>query len=182
MGLSGSWTQIGAATYRGGGDSGEGDSAAGPRPARAFKEAWPTLVIEAGDSESHRRLRKDMRWWFNASNHDVKIVLLAKLHQNRGSIVLEKWEKRPITTRQGAATTRAIAAHIAAGDLEPTLQHTMQIIRNQATNPVSYDVTRGTLILHFRPLFLRAPGPGEQDIVFSIADLQTFAEAVLEVV
>ncbi len=60
-----------------GGDGGEGDSTGGPKPEREGHGTWPTL-IEAGDSESLPELRRDMRWWFSTSNHDVKIVLLAK--------------------------------------------------------------------------------------------------------
>lgn len=40
---------------------------------------WPTLVIETGYSQSIIALRQQMRWWFTASQHRVKIVLLIKL-------------------------------------------------------------------------------------------------------
>lgn len=85
---------MGATTYQAeghpGGDRGEGDSTGGPHPQRAAINAWPTLVIEAGDSESLGELHNDMRWWFSASNHDVKIVLLAKFEHNRREIILQK--------------------------------------------------------------------------------------------
>ena len=99
MGLERSWNSIGTATRRAqghpGGDGGESDSAGGPLPARDGRGAWPTLVIEAGDSESLTRLRQDMRWWFEASNHQVKIVLLAKFNHHQREIQLEKWEEEP---------------------------------------------------------------------------------------
>src|SRR5690606_3733419 len=73
------WIPIGATTLRThghpGGDGGEGDSAGGPVPEREQDGSWPTLVIEAGHSESLQRLRQDMHWWFEASNHQVKIIL-----------------------------------------------------------------------------------------------------------
>ncbi len=171
------WAPRGAATYRrrqeSGRDSGEGDSTRGPRPARSTKGAWPTLVIEAGDSESQRRLRHDVRWWFDASDHDVKLVLLAKLCRRSGRISLEVWEGRRTTTRQGATTTRAASSRVA-------LQQSIIITRNETTTPVSY-VAGSPFVLDFGLLFLRAPGVGEQDVVISIADLQLFAELVWEV-
>ncbi|KAK3935211.1 hypothetical protein QBC46DRAFT_272236, partial [Diplogelasinospora grovesii] len=73
----------------------------------------PTLVIEAGNSQTLEQLRVDMRWWFGPSNHQVKIVLLAKLDRNQGQIVLEKWVETRAQPRPGATTTRAAAASAA---------------------------------------------------------------------
>lgn len=82
MGLKRAWASMGSTTLRAtqghhGGDAGEGDSTGGPRQQRNGALAWPTLVIEAGDSETLDDLREDMRWWFGTSDHQVKIVLLA---------------------------------------------------------------------------------------------------------
>lgn len=118
-------------------------------------------------------LHNDMRWWFAASDHEVKIVLLAKLDRHRGIITLEKWEEQA----RGAARPGAITRHIAA--LEPVLRHTITITRNLTTNPVSYYVTSGALRLGFRLLFLRDPGPGEGDFVLSVEQLRKYAEDVL---
>ncbi len=89
-----SWIKMGTTTFRRkghpGGDGGEGDSTSGPDPDRAELEAWPTLVIEAGDSESLAELQNDIRWWFSTSEHDVKFVLLAKFEHSRREIVLQR--------------------------------------------------------------------------------------------
>ncbi|KAM7183797.1 hypothetical protein V8F33_013376 [Rhypophila sp. PSN 637] len=53
----------------------------------------PTLVIEAGFSQTMDELRNDMRWWFNASNHDVKIVLLVKMYLQNKEIWIERWQE-----------------------------------------------------------------------------------------
>ncbi|KAK3359306.1 hypothetical protein B0T25DRAFT_93891 [Lasiosphaeria hispida] len=173
-----SWKDIGIATRRAeqghpGGDGGEGDSTGGPKPERGNKGAWPTLVIESGDSESLGELHNDMRWWFSTSDHQVKIVLLAKYDDTRSVIILEKWEE-DAQTRLGATTTR----HFAANQQTPTLRQSITITQNATTNPVSYNVTRGTLILSFRLLFLRDPGPGEADFVVSVQDLEDYAADV----
>ncbi|KAK4150968.1 hypothetical protein C8A00DRAFT_45726 [Chaetomidium leptoderma] len=165
MGVEDAWQTIGSATRRaqghpGGG--GESDSSGGPRPNRAGPDDWPTLVIEAGDSESLTQLRRDMRWWFEASNHQVQIVVL-------------KWEEELPVARPGAMTTRSVATAV------PRLQQSITITQT-ATGPPVYNVTRGALVLSFKRLFLRDPGPGEGDFVFSVSDLQAYANRVWEAV
>ena len=169
------WTPLGSATFRvshghPGGDGGEGDSTGSPTPERNIND-WPTLVIEAGVSQSLGELHNDMRWWFSMSDHKVKIVLLAKFDRACSVIILEKWEEEA-QVRQGATTTRSAAT------LRPILRQSITIAQNTTTNPISYNVTRGALVLSFRLLFLRNPGPGEGDFVFSVQDLELYAARV----
>lgn len=166
------WRTKAATTFRRGRDRGEGDSTGGPIPERRGHDKWPTLVIEAGVSESLAQLRLDMPWWFAASNHDVKIVLLAKLDSSQRMITLEKWVEEPVAARPGATTTRRSDAP------RPILQQVITIHRNEATSPISYNVTRGALVLEFGLLFLRSPEEGEGDIIISVSDLQRYAECV----
>ncbi|TRX96063.1 hypothetical protein FHL15_003205 [Xylaria flabelliformis] len=170
------WKAIGSTTFRSrgrhSGDGGEGDSSGGPVSERGPKGSWPTLVIEAGDSESSSALRDDMRWWFSASNHDVKIVLLTKFDHQNQTIIIERWEEE-LQNRQGATRTRQETCGIA---LQPVLQQSIGITRDIATD--SYHVTSGALILSFRLLFLQPPGPLQGDYIISIAQLQAYARAV----
>ncbi|KAK0703091.1 hypothetical protein B0T26DRAFT_815310 [Lasiosphaeria miniovina] len=168
-----SWRSIGLATRRveqghPGGDGGEGDPTGGPHPERGNKGAWPTLVIEAGHSESLGELHYDMRWWFSTSDHQVKIVLLAEYDHTRSVIILEMWE--------GEAQTHGTIQQTAA--LQPILQQSIAIAQNTTTNPVSYNVTRGALIPSFRLLLIQDPGPGEADFVFSVPDLEDYGAMV----
>lgn len=151
---------------------GEGDSTGGPIPQRKGCNKWPTLVVKSGYSESLNELHNDMQWWFAASNHDVKIVILAKLERSRRMIILEKWEEEAAAARPGAMTTRRSTS------LQPIMRQRITIHRNEATSPVPYHVARDTLVLGFRLLFLRDPGPQEGDIKISIADLQWYAAQV----
>ena len=176
MGLWKSWISIGATTLRAqghpGGDGGESDSSGGPRPERFAHGSWPTLIIESGDSETLSELHRDMRWWFAASQHQVKIVVLVKFDHRQEAILLERWEEEPANLRLGATTTRQAAV------LQPVIRQQINITQNATTSPVSYHVTRGALVLPFHLLFLRAPGPQEHDVIFSIQDLQEYAEVV----
>ncbi|KAK0720818.1 hypothetical protein B0H67DRAFT_485693, partial [Lasiosphaeris hirsuta] len=165
-----SWKSIGTATFRRqghpGGDGVEGDSTGGPRPGCEGAGKWPTLVIEGGDSESLGGLHNDMRWWFQAPNHNVKIVILATFDHQQYHILLEKWEEE-ISRPQGAITRRGAAAILQQnGVLEPVKRQSITITRDETTNPVSYNVTRGALVLGFRFLFLRDPGPQEEEILY----------------
>ncbi len=179
MHLTDNWVAEGNTTFRRsrghpGGDSREGDSTGGPQPERGLNGAWPTLVIEAGDSESLPALRNDMRWWFSASNHDVKIVLLAKFDHSSRQIMLERWEE-VASQQQRATATRASPALI------PELQQAITINRDITTNPVSYNVVSGGLVLKFRLLFLRDPDLGEGDFVIGVPGLQRYAQLVWQV-
>jgi hypothetical protein len=152
------------------GNDPEGDSAGGPDPERAFP-GWPTLAVETGVSEPLSELHRDMRWWFSASGHQVKIILLVKFgDQGRPEILIEKWEEERQATREGATTTRQAAA------LQPILRQSIAITRYTTTNPASYHVTSGALVLSFRLLFLPDPqNPQERDITISVPRLKIFA-------
>lgn len=58
--------------------TGEGDSVLKPISKRPSGKDFPTLVIEAGYTQTWLSLRTKARWWFEHSKYDVKIVLLAK--------------------------------------------------------------------------------------------------------
>lgn len=113
-----------------------------------------------------------MRWWFSTSDHQVQIVLLAKFERTRWAIILEKWEEESSITRPGAMMTRHAAA------LQPVLRQTITITQDATTDPISYNVTRGALVLGFKLLFLRDPGPGEGDFVLSVQELEKYAKNV----
>ncbi|KAM0263138.1 hypothetical protein ACHAQJ_001291 [Trichoderma viride] len=172
-GISTSWRAKGDTSRNGGssgggsGGSGQGDSSGGPVPERQAPDAFPTLVIEAGYSQSLEQLRIKARFWFAISNHDIKIVLLAKLHPRQRTIVLERWEE----TQQGLPSTRW-------GSTWAPSCHQNITITEITANPPSYQVTSGDLVLGFRQLFLRDPQAGESDIVLSVTDLQGYARCI----
>lgn len=149
----------------------EGDVTGGPTAQRGDGNSWPTLVIESGYSQSFNQLRQSMHWWFSASNHQVKIVVLAKLNPETQQIILEKWQE---VSQQQIRVTRATSS---INRLRPSLQQEITIDK-AGQNPLdhlSYNATGGALQLSFELLFLRLPGPREYDIVVGIQDLQRIA-------
>ncbi|KAK7424782.1 hypothetical protein QQX98_000366 [Neonectria punicea] len=124
-----------------------------------------------------------MRWWFRTSDHQVKIVLIAKLELHTRRIIIEKYIEDPAQIRPGATTTRAAAIQ----QPEPTCTQVITIIEDPS-NSMSYNVTRGALRLEFHLLFLRQPrqgegeGEGEGDIVISTQELQEYTGKVWRMV
>ncbi|KAM7219833.1 hypothetical protein V8F06_004867 [Rhypophila decipiens] len=160
LNLTRHWQELGSMTLRSGtgpgGSSGEGDSSGGPKPQRL--NGWPTLIVEAGHSQTMKQLHNDMRWWFSASNHDVKIILLVKMYLPTKEIHIEKWQE---TVPQ----------------LVPALQQRIIIRRNDGP-PVTYSVLSGALVLDYQSLFLRLPVPPQGNIIISLQSLRDFADDV----
>ncbi len=178
MGLRKSWSMVHSTTLSSNhdGSSREGDSAGGPLPDRMADDAWPTLVVEAGASQSLPDLRNTIRWWFSASDHAVKIVLLVKIYTHLRQIVIEKWtEGSPVTNSsratRSAMTISPINRQIITIDMLPIAAAAPSNDPIRA-NPESYTVTRGDLHLEFELLFLRQPNAGEGDIVITTAMFQ----------
>ena len=178
MGLDGEWIDIGTETfYKDGAPPGgrrgkESDSAGGPDPQRLGAGQWPTLVVEAGFTESMSQLRNDMYKWFSDSGHQVKIVVLTKFDNPAQTITVEKWVEVEAEGRPGTRSRPRIA---------PQLDQTISITRTTGSvQNLNISVTSSPLILEFELLFLRPPvlAQGERDFSFGNADLLRYAARV----
>jgi hypothetical protein len=142
---------VGAGRLKGRSVSKEGDMAWKPAPLRPNENDFPTLVIEAGVSESLPKLRADARWWLSNSRGQVNIVLVMVVKEGPREIQIERWESRPSPI--------------------PT---PIQIITIDSNN-----VTGAPLTLDFHLIFLRPINPNatpaENDIVFTAQDLRNWA-------
>ena len=174
-GVTSSWSRLHGTTYRGpgrdGSHLGESDSSGCPRPERQYPGAWPMLVTDAGVSRPYTRLVEDMEWCFSASERQVKIVLLVKFDYSQHTIHLER-RGEAYASRTGATMTQS------ASGLQPVSQQPITITKNTTANLTSCQVTGSALVLTFRLLFLRNPGPHKGDIVISIPKLEDYAGAV----
>ena len=156
-----------------GGNKGEGDSTGGPTPERSRDSCWPTIVIEAGVSETLNMLRRTMEWWFATSDHQVKIVLLVKIVPSERTIFLEKWIEAPVHEPREGAITRAAAR------VRPNLDQVIVLSNpTMSYDPATFVVHRGALRLEFDLLFLRQPDFGESDIILGIETLREYAAMV----
>lgn len=151
------------------GGSGEGDSTFTLRSPTGVFAAWPSVVLEVGFSHSIAMLRMKGRWWLEASDYAVQVVILVKFFQSESLILLEKWKAVVGNDRPGATTTRTSESR----NRQPGCVQTVTISRpgvgdtdSARLDQNSYVVVSGPLKLDFAELFLRDPGPGEHDIVF----------------
>ncbi|KAJ9364705.1 hypothetical protein DTO280E4_1485 [Paecilomyces variotii] len=118
---------------------------------------WPTLVIEIGNAQSLAKLREDVRWWFENSEGDVRIVLLMIVHQRSRTITLEKWQLAPPNT-------------------PPLTRASINAFR-QAVPPTMPPLVRQiALMLPFHALLDSAPVPPQSDLVFTQAELVLMAQ------
>jgi hypothetical protein len=156
----------------------EGDSSYKPLWCRSGEDDWPTIVIEAGLSESLHYLRADARRWLTKSGDRVKIVILIKIIRERKSLSIEQWCMSP-STRPRPPTRAPPNGNIPY----PVLTQISDLTVNQnppipplpGTTP-TYTVTGAPLILDFEKLLLRTPVPPEGNVIFTTADLQAWAQ------
>jgi hypothetical protein len=162
IGLRSELISIGATTFKTPRVSKEGDSALKPESTRSGGGAeWPTIVIKSGWSEPLTQLRQDAHIWLEESKGDVKIVLLISISRTARTMIIEKWENRPVPANRPAtrSTTRTIPTQIQA------------ITIDSDANTVNAPLT-----LEFEKIFLRpAVPPLEHDFTFTTQDLLRFA-------
>ena len=175
MRLSRAWSEIGATTLRAilsGSGSGEGDSAGQPTQSPSL---WPTLVIEGSYSRSWNSLRLKKDWWFAASEGAVKIVILIKFSIRENIICIEKYLPTSISSAGPGTTSTRMSS-----TTRPGPDQRIQIYPHQAerSDPSSFIVNGGPLIIEFHLLFLRPPTGTEHDIVIGTTNLQFLATEV----
>jgi hypothetical protein len=171
----------GSTTYHGFSSSKEGDSAYKPR-CRHGRGEWPTLVIEAGFSETLTKLRTDAQWWLTNSRGAVKIVIVVWIKPVEKSLWIEQW-CMPLPIRPGPVTrAHSIAnTNANANTTVPMKIQELTVIQDPPIPPLpgtiaTYTVTGAPLILDFDELLLRAPVPPEGNVILTAADLQAWAE------
>jgi len=167
MGMSDNLYSTGATRFEGSSSSKEADTSFKPR-SRVNETDWPTIVIEAGLSESLASLRSDAKWWLINSGGDVMIVVIISITPRNKSLRIEKWEN--VAPALGRPITRANPG----GPIPRSVQEIT--IRPNATGAITpYRVIGAPLVLHFHKIFLRLPIPPETDFTFSTNELAGFA-------
>jgi len=128
--------------------------------------------------ESLTKLRQDARIWLENSRGDVKIVLLFSIGRTATTMIIEKWENRPIPANPPVPANRPATRSTtrAGASLPNQLSQTPTQIQAITIDSNSNTVNGAPLILEFRKTFLRqAIPPLEHDITFTAQDLSMFA-------
>jgi len=195
-------SSIGSTTFRSANrkvdTSKEGDSAY--LPLDRDRDDWPSLVIEAGYSESLSALQADAKWWLANSDQKVQIVIIININAKDNEFIIEKWCNVPGASASGAATRGRLANPLVPDHVQELLiiqnptpqtgytqqaQRTHKAITTVQPGPrkpgvvsAYYDVVGAPLLLEFDKIFLRAPVPPEQDFTFSALELAEWAHNV----
>src|SRR4051794_32051498 len=179
MGLRWELSSLGATTFKTLRVSKEGDSAFKPLSMRPRKADWPTIVLESGWSESLTRLRRDAHIWLENSGGDVKIVLLFSIGRTVRTMMIEKWENRPVPTNPPVPDNPPVPANPSVPANRPTTRSMTRAAAQTPTqiqaitiNSNSNTVNGAPLTLEFRKIFLRqAISLLEHDFTFTAQDL-----------
>jgi hypothetical protein len=142
----------------------EGDSTFLNRLIRQGNDEWPSLVIQAGNTESLPCLRSDAKWWIESSRGEVQIVVLIKINRPRKLVTILKYVPGP---RPVAYPNTRNSPNIV-----PVESATITIDQSVAPSQI-----QGTpLILEFDQVFSRRPNPpNERDLILTAADLDSWA-------
>ncbi|KAJ5984510.1 hypothetical protein N7481_006609 [Penicillium waksmanii] len=133
----------------------QADMGWGPRRCSPGTPKKPTVVLEAGVSESHKRLFHDMETWLNPHKGNVRMALSIKVVRNRRKLTIEKWV--------WDATNRI-----------PSKVQGIVLERNETGQTTSRG---GDLMIPFRDIFLRdTESSRETDITIDTGELQAIAE------
>lgn len=107
-----------------GGFPGHGDTSGGDA-------RWPALVIECGMNQSLASLHAAMRWWFSASGHRVKIVLVVKLHRSTHTIAMRSSPKSMSTV----LAALVLPLHAASAHVQPLCVCNLSCSRRSRSRP-----------------------------------------------
>ena len=159
---------VAATRFKGPSSSKEGDTSF--KPASRVRETdLPTIMIEAGLSESLARLKVDAKLWLSYSrpNRDkVEIVIIISVQPEDRVLHIERWEN---ADRPGRPVTRSNPAQI------PMMMQEITIRPNAAGAITLNEVTGAPLVLNFNKIFLRNPTAPETDFTFTANELADFA-------
>jgi hypothetical protein len=126
-------------------------------PGRDVK--WPTILVEAGWSESMAKLKQDVLFWLLESEQQVKVALTIHITR-RGSITIQQWKL--YQTARGSS-------------VKPI--QTMHITKNRGPYSNKPRIW-GSMHTQFEDCFLRARRGNESNFALSNDDITEIAEDV----
>jgi len=141
--------------------------------------SWPTLVIESGVSESLPKLHDDVKWWFENSRGEVRIVIVMAIRRASRTIIFEQWQLAP----PGQPVTPAVIQNLqqmSPPPIPPLVQQPPVNQHRYIAQTVTITPTTATgdvpISLSFQAIFDRLPNGNETDILFNAQTLVSFAK------
>ncbi|CAI7661240.1 unnamed protein product [Penicillium discolor] len=181
MGLNEQYRWGGATRYESPSRDKEGDQVFSPStrwPSSTMLQ-WPTVVVETGVSESLPRLRQDARWWFGASDGEVRMVVIISIKKT--AVHFEQWQLAPPNAPRPLTRAYIDSLRRNPGNVPPLLQQPFN--RQQPYSYAEVDVTQTTvdgapMTIPYCALFdVPVRPPNMQDVVLDAQDFR-FINAV----
>lgn len=147
-----------------GGDLGTGDVARSPADREGVAGDWPILVIESVSTVHLDHLREDMPWWFKASNHAVKIVLLAKVNYKRRALIIKHWEEEDEDIARDATQCRPVNRNTIC--IRPATCSSRQLwTLGGVMSTTRFEIEGAPLVFKFKKLFDHDPTSNQDEDV-----------------
>ncbi|KXG53730.1 uncharacterized protein PGRI_007800 [Penicillium griseofulvum] len=176
MGLNEQYRWGGATRYKSPLREKEGDQVFSPfaRWPSSTSLQWPTVVVETGVSESLSRLLQDARWWFGASDGEVRIVIIISIKKT--AVHFEQWQLAPPNAPRPLTRAYIDSLRRNPSKVPPLLQQPFNM--QQAYSCAEVDVTNTTvdgapMTIPYCALFdVPVRPPNMQDVVLDAQDFR----------
>lgn len=162
--------------------AGEGSAGGKPFKIRCHVNDWPTMMIEVGYSASVCDLRQKMEWWFEASNFEVKVVLLVCFDTSpmKGKefsfMSIEQWVRTPLMREPYGNESKPRPPILKTLNQITYTGPPITAASQRYLLPSMFHVSGREIPLRFQHLMLRerAGKYGEDDVVISKQWLQLY--------
>ncbi|KAJ5151442.1 uncharacterized protein N7482_010694 [Penicillium canariense] len=129
---------------------------------------FPTVTLETGFSETTSKLEKDIAWWINGSQGDVRMGVTVDIKRASGSIEIRSWTPvfTPLPSHvQITASGRRVVDRDISNPPPPRVAQRIFIKRGRdGSRPT---IEGGDLTIPFDALLLDKPGEDEHDFVLT---------------
>jgi hypothetical protein len=136
-------------------------------PARLVRR-FPTVALEVGFSETTAKLEKDIAWWINGSNGQVRIGITIDIQHKSHNIEIKSWIPSFERSHQHIYITaggrQVVDRHI---NDPPPPRVDQRILLRRGKDGSNPSIEGGALTIPFCALLLDEPGEGEGDFVFT---------------
>ncbi|KAJ6010023.1 hypothetical protein N7522_005039 [Penicillium canescens] len=108
-----------------------------------LEEAWPSMVMEAGYTQSSRSFRATADWWYRNSGRRTKLILLFELRRiPTFSVHIQLWQE--VSTPHTGRTLRSAAASPLPQVVMPRLEctHSTYFARDHDPAPITLDYSQ----------------------------------------
>lgn len=137
------------------------------KPARQVRK-FPTVALEVGFSETTAKLEKDIAWWINESEGEVRMGVTVDIKRRSGCIEIKSWtpafEPSLHLDNVTVSGRHVVKRHV---DNLPPPQIAQRVLFKRGRDGFGPTIEGEGLSIPFHTLLLDEPGEGEGDFVLT---------------